>query len=477
MEQKTNTFLETEKVGRLMKKYALPCIISLLVAALYNIVDQIFIANADYLGSYGNAANTVVFPLTVVALAIAVMIGDGCCAFVSISLGANENERAHKSIGNAVLLCIISSVVLTAVYLIFSDRILTVFGGRVNNETFECSKEYFFWITLGIPFYMFGQAVNPIIRSDGSPKFAMVSTVAGAAVNIVLDPIFIFVFKWGMMGAAVATVLGQILTAALSVWYLCRMKAVKLNKSSFKLSGKIIKGFIPLGLTSFLSQISLVVSMAAVQNMCTKYGALDPIFGQEYYAQIPLAVLGIVMKFFQIVISISVGLAAGCIPVVGYNIGAGRKDRAKELFTRLLIAEAAVGAVALLIVEIFPNQLIGIFGAANESVYYTEFAVKSFRIYLCMMILATVNKGTFIYLQALGKALESTAISLIREVVFGVGFAILLPSFFGLDGLLYSFPAADILTFIIALIVIIHTYKELGSKKQPEKAEKELKEQ
>ena len=461
MDQKSNAFLETEKIGKLMQKYAVPCVISLLVAALYNIVDQIFIANADYLGSYGNAANTVVFPLTVVALAIAVMIGDGCCAFVSISLGANRKEDAHRSVGNAVLLCVISSVVVTAVYLIFMNPILTAFGGRVNEETFACAREYFFWITLGIPFYMFGQAMNPIIRSDGSPQFAMVTTVAGAVTNIILDPIFIFPLKMGMMGAAVATVIGQILTAVLSVWYLFHMKALRLERSSFRLSGSLMRKFLPLGITSFLSQASLVVSMAAVQNMCTKYGAMDPVFGQAAYAQIPLAVLGIVMKFFQIVISIAVGTAAGCIPVVGYNIGAQRKDRAKTLFTYLLITEAAVGFVALLIVELLPKQLIGIFGAGNESAYYTEFAVKSFRVYLCMMVLATVNKGTFIYLQALGKAVQSTLISLAREVVFGVALPILLPAFFGLDGLLYSFPAADILTFFIAAFVIVRTYREL----------------
>ena len=196
--------------------------------------------------------------------------------------------------------------------------------------------------------------------------------------------------------------------------------------------------------------------------MVTKYGALDAVFGQPELAQIPLAVLGIVMKFFQIAISISIGLAAGCIPVVGYNIGAGRKDRAKKLFAYLLTAEAIVGAVALIIVEFFPEQLIGIFGAANESVYYTEFAIKSFRIYLCMMILATVNKGTFIYLQALGKAVASTIVTMTREIIFGVFLPILMPIVWGLDGILYSFPVADVLTFIIALYFIRQTYKELS---------------
>ena len=462
MEQKANDFLEKQPIGSLMKKYAVPCVISLLVAALYNIVDQLFIANASYLGSYGNAANTVVFPMTVVALAIAVMIGDGCCAFVSICLGAGRKDDAHKSIGSAVLLCIASSIILAAAYLVFQEPILTLFGGRVNEETFFHSREYFFWISLGIPFYMFGQAMNPIIRSDGSPKFAMISTLAGAVVNIILDPVFIFVFKWGMMGAAVATVLGQILKAVLAIWYLCHMKAVKLEAGSFRIHCQLAGKYLALGGTSFLSQISLVAAMAAINNMIQKYGALDPVFGQVQYAQIPMAVVGIVMKFFQIVISITVGTAAGCIPIVGYNIGAERKDRVKSLFTRLLGVEAIVGAVALLIVELFPQQLINLFGAANESVYYTQFAIKSFRIYLCMMIFATVNKGTFIFLQSLGKAAASTAISLIREVVFGVGFALLLPRFFGLDGVLYSMPVSDILTFLIAAVIIVRTYQELG---------------
>lgn len=463
MEHKENNFLEKEPVGKLMAKYAVPCIISLLVAALYNIVDQIFIANANYLGSYGNAANTVVFPLTVVALAIAVMIGDGACAFVSISLGAGKSDDAHKSIGSAVMLCIALSLVVTAVYLIFADGILTAFGGRVNAETFKQAQSYFFWITVGMPFYMFGQAMNPIIRSDGSPRFAMVSTLAGAMVNIILDPVFIFAFKWGMMGAALATILGQILTAILAIWYLCHMKAVKLQKRSFGLHLELARKYLALGMTSFLSQISLVAAMMAINNMIRKYGALDVVFSQQQYAQIPMAVVGIVMKFFQIVISIAVGMAAGCIPVVGYNVGAGRNDRVKALFTRLLICEFTVGAVALVIVECFPRQLISIFGAANESQAYTDFAVKAFRTYLCLMPLATVNKGTFIYLQSVGKALASTMISLIREVVFGVGFALLLPRFFGLDGVLYSMPVSDLLTFIVAAFVIMMTYRQLSN--------------
>ena len=461
-ETQTNDFLEKESLGKLMQRYAIPCIISLLVGALYNIVDQIFIANADYLGSYGNAANTVVFPLTVVALAVATMIGDGCCAFVSISLGAKEKDNAHRSIGSSIIAVIISSIVIAAIYLIFQNQILTAFGATVNAETFALSKEYFTYISIGIPFYMFGQALNPIIRSDGSPRFAMISLLAGSILNVILDPIFIFIFHWGMMGAAVATVAGQIVGAAFAVIYLFRMKTVKLDRDSFKFRTSLMKKVLPLGATSFLSQISMVLSMAAVLNMLSKYGAVDDIFGQPEYAQIPTAVVGIVMKFFQIVISISIGLAAGCIPVVGYNIGAGRTDRAKGLFTRLLAAEAVIGAVAFFIFELFPKQLIGIFGAGNESVYYTEFAIRCIRIFLCMIILSCLNKGTTIFLQSLGKARESTALSTLREIVCGVGLPLLLPVFLGLDGILYFMALADIITFIISAFVIAATYKALS---------------
>ena len=463
-----NQFLGTERIGRLMRQYAVPCIISLLVGALYNIVDQIFIANASYLGSYGNAANTVVFPLTVVVLAVAVMVGDGCCAFVSMALGRNEIDKAKRSVGNAVVLIAAGSLVLTAVYPIFSDGIIAMFGGTVNEETFRCAQEYFFYITLGIPFYMFGQAMNPIIRADGSPRFAMISTLAGAVINIILDPIFIFIFQWGMMGAAVATVIGQVATALLAVWYLLHMRIIKPASGDYALRGKLCGRMLTLGVTSFLSQISLVAAMAAINNMLRKYGALAPVFGQERYAQIPMAVVGIVMKFFQIVISIVVGMAAGCIPIVGYNMGAEKTLRVRLLFTRLLLAEAIVGAVALLLAECFPRQLIAIFGASSESGYYTEFAVKAFRVYLCMMVLACVNKACFIFLQAVGKALASTLLSMFREVVFGVGFALLLPLFFGLDGVLYSMPVSDILTFIITLFIIVKTYRDLNMQKGSE---------
>ena len=456
-----NSYLETESLGKLMLKYSIPCIASLLVAALYNIVDQIFIANADYLGSYGNAANSVVFPLTVVALSLATMIGDGCCAFVSISLGANKKDTASQSTGTSITLSLIIGVLLMVIYLLFSDTIITMFGGSVNEMTFAYAKEYFFWISLGIPFYTFGQAMSPIIRSDGSPQFAMVTLVLGAIINIILDPIFIYPLQLGMKGAALATIAGQIVAGLLSFYYCFHMKAVTITKDCLKIRFSLLKKILPLGMSSFLSQISVVFSMAAVNNMARIYGAMDPIFGLEEYAQIPTAVVGIVMKFFQILVSLSVGLCAGCIPIIGYNVGAGRNDRVKELLKKILISEAIIGLIATAIFEFFPNQLINIFGAENESIYYTQFAVKTIRLFLCMSTLACLNKATFIFLQAVGKARQASLLSLLREIVLGVGLAILLPMIFGLDGLLYFMACADIITFIVAIFVLKRTFADI----------------
>lgn len=455
--------LLTEKTGRLLLRYGLPCVISLLVGALYNIVDQIFIANASYLGSYGNAANSVVFPLTVIALAIATMIGDGCCAFVSIRLGAKKDTEAKRGVGTSILWILCASVVLTALYLCFAEPILTAFGARVSDETFALSMEYFFWISLGIPFYMFGQGLNPIIRSDGNPRFAMVSLLAGALTNCVLDPIFIYPLRMGMKGAAIATVIGQIVSAVCTLWYLTRMQTTPLERGAFTFFHGGIGQIASLGMTSFLSQVSIVLSMAAVLNMCQKYGALDPIFSLPEYAQIPTAVVGIVMKFFQIVMSIAIGLSAGAIPIVGYNIGAGRRDRASRLMVELFCTEFAIGLCATILFDCFPHQLIAIFGAKNESVYYTDFAILCIRLFLSTTALACVNKGTFIFLQSLGKAWTSAGLSMLREVGFGVGLVLLFPIWFGLYGMLWFMAAADILTFILCVFVILRVRRELQS--------------
>ena len=450
MEEKQNAVLGTAPLGKLMVKFALPCTISLLVGALYNIVDQIFIGWG--VGYLGNGATNVVFPLTVLALGLAVMIGDGACSYVSICFGKGQAENANRAVGSAVTLSVLVGVVVAVLYGVFQAPILAMFGATEAN--FAYAKEYFTYITVGIPIYVFGQAVNPIIRSDGSPQFAMLSMLAGAIANCILDPIAIFVLHWGVMGAAVATVAVQVITAAMGVWYLCHTKALRLKKDDFKLRGKILAAYLPLGLCSFLAQISLVIAMAATNNMLVQYGA-----GSKYGADIPLTVLGIVMKVFQIIISITIGMSAGCIPIVGYNYGAEKFGRCRGSLWRLMGAEALLGVLALLITQLFPLQLISLFG--SESALYNEFAVITFRVYLCMLPLATVNKAAFIFMQALGKPAESAGLSFFREVLLAVPLVILLPKAFGLMGVLYSMPAADIITFIASVIVILRADRQL----------------
>lgn len=408
--------------------------------------------------------------MTVVAIAIAVMIGDGCCTFVSIHLGSGKQKDASCGIGSSVITVIVVSLILTFIYLILQEPILNAFGARVNEETFWMSKEYFFWITLGIPFYMLGQALNPVIRSDGSPHFAMIALVIGALLNIIFDPVCIYVLHMGMAGAAIATIGGQIVSALISVAYLFQMNAVKLDRECFHFRPELIKKILSLGSASFLSQISIVLSMAATLNVVVKYGALDPVFGQAEYSQIPTAVTGIIIKFFQIIISISAGLAAGCIPVSGYNIGAGRNDRVTELMKRLMTVEFLVGLTATFIFLLFPNQLIRLFGSENESIYYTRFAVWYIRGQLCLLPLACVNKGSFIFLQSLGQAKQSSALSLTREIVFGVSFPILLSMLWGLYALPFFMPVADTLTFVAVAFVLHKNWiclKNAGSPLSP----------
>ena len=461
MEEKGNALLGTAPLGRLMAKYCVPCVISLLVATLYNIVDQLFIANADYLGAVGNAANSVVFPLTVAALGLAMMLGDGCCAWVSISLGAGRREDAEHSIGCTVTALAGAGIVLAAVYLVFAEPILVLFGADVNPETFAMAKEYFFWIALGIPFYMFGQAMNPVVRSDGSPRFAMIALVAGALINIVLDPIFIFACRWGMAGAAIATILGQIVSALMMAGYLFKMKTVKLSRGSFRIRGGVLRRTLPLGAASFLVQISIVLSMAVVLNMLKKYGARDEIFSQAQYAHIPTAVVGIVMKMFQIVMSVAIGLATGCIPIAGYNLGAEKPERVLQLQRRLLRAEAVAGTIASAAFLLLPREIMGLFGGAQESVYYMDYAIKCIRIFLGASLLSCVNKGAAIFQQAIGNARAATGLSVLREIVFGVSLPAILPIFMGLDGVLWFMPISDVVTFIVSMIVAAGTARRL----------------
>lgn len=351
MQEQANQYLAEQPVGKLMLKFSVPCVLSLLVSSLYNIVDQIFIGWG--VGYLGNGATNVVFPITIIALAIALMIGDGCAAFLSICQGRRDVESAHHGAGNAIAMLVLSSLVLVVIFAAFRDAILQLFGATENNLSY--AEDYFDVIVIGIPFFVFTNGMNSIIRADGDPKFAMISTLIGCVMNIILDPIAIFVLHWGVTGAALATIAGQIVSAILAVYYLFHTKSFHLKKESFRLHGKLLGKFLPLGISSLLTQLSIVVIMGVMNKTLIRYGALS-----EYGADIPMTVVGIVMKVFQIVIAFAVGIAAGCQPIVGFNYGAGHYDRVRKLYKTMLLAEVIIGAVATLAFELFPVQIIGL---------------------------------------------------------------------------------------------------------------------
>lgn len=452
MNNDANHYLVEESLSKLMLKFSIPCTMSLLVSALYNIVDQIFIGRG--VGYLGNGATNVVFPITIIALALALLIGDGCAAYLSICQGKKDEKSAHRSVGNAVVFTIGIAIVLTALLMVLKDHILIGFGATTS--TFAYADEYYRFIVIGIPFFMFANMMNSIIRADGSPQFAMLSTLVGCIINVILDPIAIFVLGWGMMGAALATVFGQIVSAMLAMYYLKHTKSVKLKKDSFILHINLLKRILPLGISSFLTQISIVVIMGVMNNVLVLYGA-----NSKYGSDIPLTVVGIVMKVFQIVISFVVGIAAGSQPIVGYNYGAKEMKRVKQIFKIMIMAEVFVGAVAMICFECFPLQIINIFG--SEDGLYNEFAVMAFRLYLGTIILCCVQKATSIFLQSLGKPVLSMGLSLLRDFALSVPLVLLLPKLFGVTGTLYSAPIADIISFIVVIIISTYIFRHLDA--------------
>ena len=456
MENTAENKMGVMPIGKLVLNMSVPMMISMLVQALYNVVDSIFVSMVS---EEALSAVSFSFPAQNLMIGLATGTAVGVNALMGRALGAGLRERADKVANNGVFLAVVGFVISALLGLTCSDLF---FRSQTQVENIiQMGNDYLRIVTIG-SLGMFCQIMyERLLQGTGRSILSMYTQGLGAIINIILDPIFIFPCGWGMMGAAIATVIGQILSAVLAAAYLLHMKAVRLQRSSFRLRGELLRAFLPLGMTSFLSQISIVFSMAAVLNMCRKYGALDPVFGQAQYAQIPTAVVGIVMKFFQIVISIAIGLSAGCIPVVGYNIGAGRRDRARALLHRLMLAEAVVGLVATALFESCPGVFADLFGAKNESAYYTDFAVRCIRWFLGAAALSCVNKGAMIYLQALGKAWTSTALSLLREIVLGVVLVLLLPVWFGLDGVLYFMVAADAVTFIVTVPVLVRTDRAL----------------
>ncbi len=447
--KETSSFA-TEPIGKLITKFAIPCVISLLVNALYNIIDQIFIGRG--VGYLGNGATNVVFPITIIALAFALLIGDGGAAYLSLKLGEKDAKSAQRGVGNAVTMVSVMGIVMLLAGLLFMKPIVTLFGA--TDMILPYAMDYGMIIAIGLPFMMISTALNSIIRADGSPKFAMISMILGAVINTILDPIFIFVFGMGVQGAAIATVLGQVASFVVSLLYLKHFKTVCVNKESLKLDVNISKIVLGFGISSFITQISITVVMGVTNNLLTKYGA-DSIYG----AEIPLTAMGIVMKVNQILISILVGIAAGSQPIIGYNYGAKNYKRVKKTLGIAVISAEVVTLIAFIIFQFFQMSIISLFG--SEESLYNEFAIKCFKIFLLLCVFNGFQTVAGIYLQAVGKPVKAAIVSLSRQIVFLVPAAIIIPMVIGVEGVLWGGPVADGLAFILALVLIIYEIKHL----------------
>ena len=446
-----SAYLGTERLGTLLRKFAVPCILSLIISCLYNIVDQIFVGNG--VGYLGNAATGVVFPITVVGWGLSLFFGDGAAASLSMSLGEGRTEHIHRTVGNAVLGSFLSGVVVIAVAYGWGEGLLRLIGATDAN--LAMARDYGAIIFAMMPLAMTQNTLAAIIRADGSPKYAMGAMLTGAVINIIGDPVAIYILKLGIQGAAWATILGQFASFVICAVYLRRSKTFRVEGKSFKPSRKILTPVMALGASSLLTQLSIVVITVVNNVLLVRYG------GQSVYGEdVPLAAFVVIMKLFQIVLNVAIGIAAGAQPIVGYNYGARKFQRVRELLKLMLKWTAVVGVVCTALVELIPGAFIRMFGSADDPVYFA-FAVACLRIYLSLILLTCLQKVCAIFLQSMGKAKAAAPLSILRDVLLIV-FSLLIPLALGVTGIFWAAPAADVLAMAVTAGVMVKVWKELG---------------
>ena len=457
MDQEQNSqFLGTEKISKLMVKFSVPCVLSLLVSALYNIVDQIFIGNSE-LSALGNAATGVVFPIFIIAQAFAWCFGDGCAAYLNICQGKNDSQNAHKSIGTGITVTLVCGIVLMAVFYPLKTQILTLFGASENS--IDMAVEYFNLILAFFPIFMLANMMNAVIRADGTPAWSMASMLAGALTNIILDPVFIFGARWGMFGAALATVIGQTVSFVITLIYFFRTKTFKLQLKSFVPNFKVFSGALQLGASSFITQMTIVIISLVCNIMLAKYGAVS-----QYGVDIPIAIIGIESKVFTVVINLVVGIVLGWQPIISYNMGAKNYKRVKELYRKILFCTIVIGLASTLLFELAPRAVVGMFGTPTNIPNpddYWKFGELTFRIFLCLVTFTCTIKMTSIFFQAVGRPIRAVIASMIRDIICFIPLIITLPIFFGIEGILFAAPAADFIAMIVAAALTITFMKTL----------------
>lgn len=450
--------LGQQKISKLLLKFSIPCVMGLLISALYNIVDQIFIGNSE-LGYLGNAATGVSFPVICIANAFAWCVGDGAASYLSICAGRKDSDRAHKCVGTGITVTLIISAILVLVCEVFADPLMSMFGA--SDQTIDMAVEYFRIVAAFFPFYLLLNVMNSMIRADGSPTYAMIAMLTGAVLNIILDPVFIFLLKWKIAGAAWATVIGQVASFAVCAAYFFKPKTFRLHMRSFIPDKTVLRSTISLGAATFVTQISIVVLSLVSNVTLAHYGALS-----KYGPDIPISVFSIQTKVYTVVCNIVTGIVLGGQPIFGYNYGAGKMDRVRQTYRLVLRATLIVGIVAVLLFELRPQLVIGIFGAGDA--LYQEFAIKTFRIYLSLTVITCLVKMTAVFFQSIGKSIHAVVASLIRDIICFTPLALLLPAIMekteagsGINGILYAAPISDLVAIVVILALTIPFFRKL----------------
>ncbi len=443
IKQETNP-LGTKPVGRLLAEFAIPSIIAMLVSALYNIVDQFFIG--QYVGMLGNAATNVAFPLTMSCTAISLMCGIGGAANYNLNLGRGDEQKAAEYAGNAISMCFLIGLGLCIFTKLFLNPMMILFGA--TEQTLDYSLAYTGITSIGFPFLIFTTGGSSLIRADGSPRFSMFCTLAGAIVNTVLDALFMTTFHMGIEGAAWATVIGQVVSAILVALYLTRFKTVHLGAAHLKPKAACWGNTAKLGMSPCINQLAMMVVQIVLNNVLKIYGAQS-----VYGGDIPLACAGIISKVGMMFFSIVIGISQGMQPIVSFNYGAKQYKRVVEAVWKSIACATVISIIAFLCFQIFPRQIIGVFGEGSEE--YFRFAERYFRIYMFFTFANQFQPIVANMFTSIGKAAAGAFMSLTRQILFLLPLLVLLPKFFGLDGAMYAAPIADCVAFVIALGMLL----------------------
>ena len=440
-----------EKIGKLLRIYAIPSIVSMLVNALYNSVDQIFIGQG--IGYLGTGATNIIFPLTIAFASFSLMLGDGASAYLSLKLGRGQKEEAARGAGNGILLSVIISISFAAAVLVFFPQFLNLFGCTAELEPY--AKDYGYIVAVGFPFFAVCATINSIIRADGSPRFAMASMLIGSVLNMILDPILMFALGLGIKGAALATVISQITSFTLNVLRLRKLKSIKL-KGNLKLNFSIIVKIVTLGASSFITQVFATIVMGIQNNLLKTYGAMS-VYGSE----IPISVIGVIFKAVEILNSIVLGLAVGSQPIIGYNYGAGNYSRVKKTLRTVILYGLIVSTVVFTLFQTIPHKIILLFGGGGNELYI-EFAKTAFRLYTMFIIGSSVLVPVVTFLQAIGKGGKSAALSMMRQAIVPILGMFILGHLFGIFGVVSARAAADGLAFLLSIVLLVGELRSIG---------------